>query len=931
MVEFSKSFETLTDHPPFPWQTRLYQRFLDGDIPETCLIPTGLGKTSVIAIWLIALANKPTLPRRLVYVVNRRTVVDQTTFEVEKIRDNLSKCPQLEAIFREMCALELDKENGNSIPLAISTLRGQHADNQQWSQDPARPAVICGTVDMIGSRLLFSGYRCGFKSKPMQAGFLGQNALLVHDEAHLEPAYQNLVEEICKEQMRCNEARPLQVMALSATVRKNDEKVFELTDADRKNAVVKQRITAAKSLHLHPVDNEKQKLVDSMTALALNYQESGKGILIFARSVETVEKISQNIEKELRKLKIKVSQDYVATLTGTMRGLERNRLIETDLFKRFRPDVKKDENLIEGTVYLICTSAGEVGVNISADHIICDLTSYDSMAQRLGRVNRFGQCKETHVHVVHPTEFATQNEVESKPELKYDLSRHLTLRLLQSLNGSASPAALDSLDNEAKQAAFSPTPEILHTSDILFDAWANTTIQELPGRPPVEEYLHGKAEWEPSRTEVTWRDDVEKITRELLKQNQLTEDELLGDYPLKPHELLSDRSERIFDGLKKLYERVEKDFRRNYPNEELPSIPVWVTNEDDKTEITNLLTIIASNKKTFTPRTVFLPPKLDINGRSIKVGGLNSGLFDPTSDTADDVADYWQIENIYKKEAIEDKEFHRSRGFGKSKPAGMRLIRSIQTKPDLAELESAEYMENPSEKEKYIWNWYVRPNVGDDDGSKATVTEPIPWPQHSDQVVEYATRIVDSLLSDAPEIRQAVIQAARFHDFGKRRIVWQRSIGNPNPSDWHEKSGKVESKDPEKQWGQLIESTRYRHEFGSLLNLIHRCEKDLAKFNNAFSEFDSMTDEQCDIVLHLISVHHGRGRPHFPIEEAFDPNYSQELSDEIAKEVPRRFARLQRRFGRWGLAWLESLFRAADYAASAHPSPVKIAQHEVTL
>jgi len=92
-----------------------------------------------------------------------------------------------------------------------------------------------------------------------------------------------------------------------------------------------------------------------------------------------------------------------------------------------------------------------------------------------------------------------------------------------------------------------------------------------------------------------------------------------------------------------------------------------------------------------------------------------------------------------------------------------------------------------------------------------------------------------------------------------------------------------------------------------------------------------MTDEQCDIVLHLISVHHGRGRPHFPIEEAFDPNYSQELSDEIAKEVPRRFARLQRRFGRWGLAWLESLFRAADYAASAHPSPVKIAQHEVTL
>jgi len=32
------------------------------------------------------------------------------------------------------------------------------------------------------------------------------------------------------------------------------------------------------------------------------------------------------------------------------------------------------------------------------------------------------------------------------------------------------------------------------------------------------------------------------------------------------------------------------------------------------------------------------------------------------------------------------------------------------------------------------------------------------------------------------------------------------------------------------------------------------------------------------------------------------------------------FARLQRKYGRWGLAYLESLLRAADYAASANPS-----------
>jgi hypothetical protein len=40
----------------------------------------------------------------------------------------------------------------------------------------------------------------------------------------------------------------------------------------------------------------------------------------------------------------------------------------------------------------------------------------------------------------------------------------------------------------------------------------------------------------------------------------------------------------------------------------------------------------------------------------------------------------------------------------------------------------------------------------------------------------------------------------------------------------------------------------------------------------------------------------------------------------IAGNVPRRFARLQRKHGRWRLAYLESLLRAADYAAGADPS-----------
>jgi CRISPR-associated endonuclease/helicase Cas3 len=220
LIDFRKAFETLTANPqgPFPWQESLFvDWFSQGRIPTSCCLPTGMGKTSIVAVWLIALGYGAEVPRRLVYVVNRRTVVDQTTNEVERLRANLPKLklPGLDT-------------------LAISTLRGQFADNREWSADPSRPAVIVGTVDMIGSRLLFSGYGVGFKAKPLHAGFLGQNALIVHDEAHLEPAFQKLLEGIVEEQTRCKDFAKFRVMELTATTRSaNGAAPFELTPEEK--------------------------------------------------------------------------------------------------------------------------------------------------------------------------------------------------------------------------------------------------------------------------------------------------------------------------------------------------------------------------------------------------------------------------------------------------------------------------------------------------------------------------------------------------------------------------------------------------------------------------------------------------------------------------------------------------------------------------
>jgi len=80
---FSTHFEALTGFKPMRWQRRLYdEHFATGRLPSAVSVPTGLGKTAVMAIWMVALAQQlksgqVSLPRRLVYVVDRRAVVDQ--------------------------------------------------------------------------------------------------------------------------------------------------------------------------------------------------------------------------------------------------------------------------------------------------------------------------------------------------------------------------------------------------------------------------------------------------------------------------------------------------------------------------------------------------------------------------------------------------------------------------------------------------------------------------------------------------------------------------------------------------------------------------------------------------------------------------------------------------------------------------------------
>lgn len=889
---FKTRFEVLTGHEPFPWQIKLFEQWIaKGEPPRSCNLPTGLGKTSVVAIWLIALMDQPSkMPRRLVYVVNRRTVVDQTTDEVMKIRENLKtklkNCPD------HVCELK------------ISTLRGQFADNHEWSADPSRPAVICGTVDMIGSRLLFSGYGVGFKTKPLHAGFLGQDVLVVHDEAHLEPAFQDLLTAIEEEQRKFERSQSmpwpkLRVMELTATSRRNEakEEQFGLTDEEKSppevvpNSPTKpihyvwRRQKAKKTLRLHPNEND-SKLVDKMATLALEHKKSGRAVLVFLRTVDQVLKVANKLPKE-----------STERLTGTLRGLERDSIVKKPVFQRFLPESNRSDHVTPapGTVYLVCTSAGEVGVNISADHMVCDLSTFESMVQRLGRVNRFGDRDDTRIDIVHPKQFGKKDKNGKLTELDQRLQK--TLELLQQLNGDASPWSLGKLDPNACQAAFTPPPNILPVTDILFDAWALTTIRgKLPSRPAVEPYLHGISEWQLPETYVAWREEVEVITGPLLERYKVEDmlKDLLEDYPLKPHELLRDRSDQVFKQLQHIAA-------------EYPEAPVWVLDAREQLLTTTLRKLTEGDKTFINYATVLLPPL---------VGGLTKdGMLDGTAvrkrSRADedteanqslndnnkiryDVADEWYADK-------EQTQKRRARLWGdqiNDIAAGMALEREIRFEG--LEDEDAELLK--------VWRWFVKkPEVANERSQIAYLLR-----SHLDDAKDRATQIVGRLFEAQSDMAKAVILAAGCHDLGKDRERWQRSLGNDHyPDKVYAKSGKLPDNTRLRPRDFLRD--HYRHEFGSVLDL---CDED----HPHHTEFMELSAEMRDLVLHLIATHHGRARPHFPVEEAFDPKHNGQAAVELAIETPRRFARLQRKYGRWGLAYIESLIRAADYFASANPS-----------
>ncbi len=169
-----------------------------------------------------------------------------------------------------------------------------------------------------------------------------------------------------------------------------------------------------------------------------------------------------------------------------------------------------------------------------------------------------------------------------------------------------------------------------------------------------------------------------------------------------------------------------------------------------------------------------------------------------------------------------------------------------------------------------------------------------PLVSHVGLVKKHAHDIAQKLKLSG-EIYQALELAAVWHDHGKDREIWQLAAGRKPGEQALGKSGG--------SMGRM--SGGYRHEFGSLREFIDAYE-------------GKIPTEVFDLAMHLIATHHGRGRPNFA-KGGFDP-LDRSRSPQIALEALRRFARLQRKYGHWRLAWIENLLRCADAMALDFPA-----------
>ena len=375
-MDYPEFFKQATDYDPYPYQVRLAT---DATLPALLRAPTGAGKTEAVGLaWLWRLRESPqATPRRMVYCLPMRTLVEQTRERFERWLKNL-------VLKDSVC---------------VAVLMGGEADDE-WRLCPERPAVLIGTQDMLISRALNRGYGMSSFQWPTEFGLLNSDCLWVLDEVQL------MANGLPTSTQMAAFRRDLKTYGLhhtiwmSATVEPDwlrtvdfpgprPEEVFDLIRERVNSPELERRNTATKTLQKLKLAKEpksKSEPYDTreVAELVAHHHHPGTRTLVVVNTVQR----AQSIYDELKKRQVEADV----------------RLVHS----RFRPHEREGINKVileergENGQIIVATQAIEAGVDISARTLFTDLAPWASLVQRFGRCNRKAEYHEAHVYWLAP-------------------------------------------------------------------------------------------------------------------------------------------------------------------------------------------------------------------------------------------------------------------------------------------------------------------------------------------------------------------------------------------------------------------------------------------------------------------------------------------------------------------------------------------------